>query len=139
MKLNLDPNWLLLSMKMWREVVEMTIPMRDDIKVHILTKKREHLTNFVQTGKAWRTVLTSCEPAETPEDCAAFVELMTSLDEFLLWAQTSLDQLEKLAIEEVIRDGIEDVMSDPQVWPTIELMLKSLEKKPGQGGKKKPK
>ena len=57
MNLDLDIQWLRTSMTLWRDVVEHKIPVRDDLKVHLMSHQADNLKNFIQIGQSWKTVL----------------------------------------------------------------------------------
>lgn len=47
MKLELDPDWLRTSMTMWRDAVDMKIPVHDNFKVHFIERRGSLLEGFV--------------------------------------------------------------------------------------------
>ncbi len=88
MKLELDPEWLRTSMNMWRDAVDMKIPIHDSFKVHFLEKRGNMLEGFVKTANSWMTVLRACK-AEG-EDQAALESLMAEVKAFKKWSEGGL-------------------------------------------------
>ena len=127
MNLNLDPQWLHTSMRLWREVVEHKIPVHDNLKVHLMTRQADNLKNFIQIGQSWKIVLGSCEPTSA-QDQLDFDTLITQVDEFVAWAKSSLKAIEDLGAHEVAVDQAQELLSDPQLGPAIRNMLQSIRK-----------
>jgi hypothetical protein len=134
MNLNLDAQWLRTSMDLWREVVEMKLPIRDDLKVHLMSRRASTLANFIEVGKAWKTVLGSCKPT-TPQDQVEYEVLMAEVDEFVAWAKSNLDDLKAMGEQEVLTDTAQDLLSDPMFGPAIRSMLNSIRKQNPDDGK----
>lgn len=77
-------------------------------------------------------MLRSCKP--TSEDAQAFQDLQCEVDAFIAWAKSGIDELEHLAMQEVITDGLEQLMQDPDVRKNIGKFLKNNPKRDGEGG-----
>ena len=135
MHLTLNPDWLRTSMKLWREVVEGKIPTHDKLKVHLITQHADNLQNFVNVGKAWLTVLKSCTPASIDEDKADFEMLLDEIKLFVKRAESSLDEMQMLGTQEVLIDGVQEMLADPEIGPSIRKMLDSLRKNTERGPK----
>jgi len=73
-KLDFDPGWAIVSLDMWRDTVDMKIPVHDDFKVHFMQQRMPILTNLKAVVGGWKSVLNKCKPAA--EDEAEFQELM---------------------------------------------------------------
>ncbi|MEB0113530.1 hypothetical protein RCH10_004580 [Variovorax sp. GrIS 2.14] len=41
MKLDLNPDWLIKNMNLWRQAADMQIPLRDDLKVHMMARRSD--------------------------------------------------------------------------------------------------
>lgn len=50
-----DPDFMLVSMEMWRKSHDMQIPISDEFKIHFMENRRRLLEGFVITGKPWRS------------------------------------------------------------------------------------
>ena len=112
-------------MMLWREVVELKIPVRDDLKVHLRSHRASNLANFIEVGKSWKTVLGSCKPTDV-QDQLEFDALVAEIDEFVAWATSNLDELKNLGQEEVLTDVAQDLLSDPEFGPAIRGLLDSI-------------
>jgi hypothetical protein len=133
MKLNLDTQWLRTSMELWREVVEMRVPVRDDLKVHLMSHRASNLANFIEVGKSWKTVLGSCTPTD-PQDQVEFEALITQIDAFVAWARLSLDELKVLGQEEAFTDTAQDLLSDHEFGSAIRDLLYAIRKQNPDNG-----
>ena len=55
----------------WREVVDLKIPARDDRKIHLMSHRASTLTIFIEVGKIWKAVLGPYTPTD-PQDQREF-------------------------------------------------------------------
>ena len=95
----------------------------------------EDVKNFVATASAWQTMLRSCKP--TSEDAQAFQDLQGEVDGFIAWAKGGLEELEHMALQEVITDGLDQLLQDPDIRKNIGKLLSNKPKKDGEGGSTK--
>ncbi len=135
MKLDFDADWIRTSMSLWRDVTDMKAKVHDDFLAHLMSRKKQNLTNFVATASAWQTLLRKCTPAS--EDAKVFQDLLSEVDGFIAWAQSGLDELQHLATQELIADGLDQLMQDPDIRKNIGNFLKNNPKKDGEGGSTK--
>lgn len=68
MKIELDPEFLRTSMDLWRQAVDMEIPIHDSLRMHFFSRRGELLAGFVKTAGQWSMVLNACKA--TGEDTA---------------------------------------------------------------------
>lgn len=122
MKLELDPEWLRTSMSMWRDAVDMKIPIHDSFKVHFLEKRGTLLEGFVKTATSWMTVLRACK-AEG-EDQAALESLMADVEAFKKWSEEGLSELSNLTIQESLKDNVQQIIPDPKLGRLVGRSLK---------------
>jgi primosomal protein N'' len=122
MKLELDPEWLRTSMTMWRDAVDLKIPIHDSFKVHFLEKRGTLLEGFVKTANSWMTVLRACK-AEG-EDQAALESLMAEVEAFKKWSEEGLSELANLAIQESLKDNVQPILQDPKLGRVVRKSLK---------------
>ena len=50
---SMDPSYILMCMKLWRDAVDMKIPVHDEFKVHFMTNRRSILEGYDKTATAW--------------------------------------------------------------------------------------
>lgn len=103
MKLDLDPDWLRTSMTMWRDAVDMRIPIHDNLKIHFLERRASLLDGFVKTGTSWLAVLRACK-AEG-RDLVELDALNADVEAFKKWADDGLKELHAMALEESKKDN----------------------------------
>jgi hypothetical protein len=98
MKIDLDPDDLRISMTMWRDTIDLKVPMLDKFKLQFMQERRTILTNFSKTSKAWLTVLRCCKA--DGNDQGALCELVAEVSAFKDWAESSIQQLDRLGIQD---------------------------------------
>lgn len=50
------------SMKLWRDSIDMKIPVADEFKIHFMQNRQPILEGFVKTGTTWLTMLRDMTP-----------------------------------------------------------------------------
>lgn len=108
MKVDLDEQMLLTSMELWRNVTDMKVPIADHLRVHLMANKATSLKNFIATATAWRTVLGSCTPVQ--DGAQQFAALMREVDAFIDWSKAGLVELQQLALQEAVTDGLDQLL-----------------------------
>ena len=71
MQIDLDPDALRSSMTMWRDSVDLKLPMLDEFKVHFMNRRQSILGNFVNTSNAWLMLLRSCKATDGGQNALA--------------------------------------------------------------------
>lgn len=130
MKLDIDPGYLRTCMHLWKESVDLKVPMKDEFKLHMMQQRESILTNFETTASAWLMAIRRAIPA--PEDKADFDSLVSEVEAFEAWAKAELKSINDIAMSEAIQAGIEDLMKDPKTAAAMRDLAKKL-KRPGGG------
>jgi hypothetical protein len=94
-----DPDYIFASMQLWRESIDLTIPMKDEFKIHMMRNRRPILENFVRAAGGWLSTL----KAMTPVDIGAehqLREVIGEVEDFNAWAESELSALDDLLAEE---------------------------------------
>ncbi|MCU1533485.1 MAG: hypothetical protein JWO49_3056 [Arthrobacter sp.] len=107
MNLELDPAWLRTSMTLWRDAVDMNIPIHDDFKVHFLQRRGVLLDGFTKTATAWSMLLNACK-AEG-DALAELVSLKADVEQFKQWAEDGTKALNTLALQETLTDHLQNL------------------------------
>lgn len=111
MKLDIDPAYILTCMRLWRDSVDLKIPMKDEFKLHMMQQRETILTGFESTASAWLMALRRAVPdADSKTD---FDNLISETEAFEAWAKSELKTLNDIAVAELVHAGIEDILSDP--------------------------
>jgi hypothetical protein len=92
----LNPEWLRVSMDLWRNGLDMKIPVADDIKIHFIQNRKRLLENFVKTAGIWESLL---REMQATDDAEALKHLRNEVQEFAGWAKSELAVLERLRNE----------------------------------------
>lgn len=85
----------------------MKVPIADHLRTHLMASKAQNFNNFIKTATAWRTVLKDCSPIDPASQELA--ELVREVDAFIGWSKAGLAELELLALQEVVTDGIDQL------------------------------
>lgn len=94
MKIDLDPEFLRTSMKLWRDAVDMKMPIHDDFKIHFMQNRAKLLDGFVNTAASWSIFLSACKQ-EAPE-LETLAQLKADVQAFKKWAEDGLAELRDL-------------------------------------------
>lgn len=133
MKLELDPAFLRTSMELWRDAVDMKIPVHDTFKVHFLERRGQLLQGFSRTGANWLMVLDACK-AEG-DDLAELAALKAQVKDFKQWADEGLEELRTLALRESLSDNIQQMLADPELGEAVRRLLGPPDSGPGTPGR----
>lgn len=102
MKLDLDPEKLKTSMDLWRQAVDMEIPLAHEVRIHFFAKRGQLLDSFVKMAGNWLMLLRCCKA--TGEDVIALDDLEEEIDRFKKWAEDGISELALLATDELAKD-----------------------------------
>lgn len=130
MKLDIDPSYLLTCMRLWRESIDLKIPMKDEFKLHMMQQRETILTNFESTASAWLMVLRRAAP--DPDSKADFNSLIHEIEAFEAWAKSELKAINDIAVSEAVQAGIEDLLKDPEAAAAMRELAKKIGR-PGAG------
>lgn len=108
-------------MTMWRDVVDMKIPVHDDFKVHFFEKRASLLAGFVKTGTAFMMVLRACK-AEG-QDSIELEALKAEVEAFKKWAEDGINDLNTMALQESMKDNIQQLLTDPDIGDAVRKLL----------------
>ena len=95
----LDADYMLASMTLRQESIDLKIPMKDEFKVHMMRNRRPILENYVRSAGSWLSAL----KAMTPVDIASEHEIRVVIGEvgdFNAWAESELSALDDLLAED---------------------------------------
>lgn len=131
MKLDFSPAWLQTAMSMWRDTVEMKIPVHDDFKVHFIEQRASLLAGFVKTATAFSMVLRAC--TAEGQDLVELEALKAEVEAFKKWAEDGIKDLNTMALQESMTDNIQQLLADPDIGDAVRKLLD-----PKNQGKGKP-
>jgi len=78
---------------LYRDGLDMKIPLADEFKVHFMTRRKPLLEGFVKLGEDWRLMFRCLSENGDPDGLAAARQVV---DGFLAWAEAELEQLKHL-------------------------------------------
>lgn len=102
MKVELNPEWLRVSMDLWRKSLDMEIPLADQLKIHLFARRGQILDGFSKTASSWLMVLRQCKA--TGPDLIDLDNLEEEITDFKKWADDGISSLVALATEESLVD-----------------------------------
>ncbi len=112
MQIDLDPDALRSSMTMWRDSVDLKLPMLDEFKVHFMNRRQSILGNFVNTSHAWLMLLRSCKATDGGQN--AFAGIVSEVKDFHDWAQAELQALQTLGSQASVTDQVQGFLKKPK-------------------------
>ena len=95
MQVDLQIEGIQETMSMWREALDMQIPLRDEFKIHFMVRRQAILKNFAQVAQAWNHMLGYM--TVLPEQQADFDHIKNDVTNFTTWANTELAKLKELS------------------------------------------
>ena len=123
MNLSIDPQNLRACMKLWREALTNTIPMATEFHIHFIQERPTILGNYEKTASAWLMVLRPATPADCDKE--AHAALIAEIEEFRRWIRDELAELERLAIQTALEDGMDELaLKHPDVLSHLTKYLK---------------
>lgn len=128
MKINLDSAVALTSMKLWREALELEIPMKDEFKLHFMQQRKPILNNYLQTAKAWSMLLNRAKPIDgAAEELTA---LLFEIKSFEQWAIKELEVIDHMGIAEEVDAGLDQLLADPSMKDVVDNLAKHFKNRP---------
>ena len=94
MKVDLDPEFLRTSMTLWRDAVDMKMPIHDDFKIHFMQNRAKLLDGFVNTATSWSLLLSACK--QEASEAESLEQLKADVQAFKKWAKDGLAELRDL-------------------------------------------
>ncbi len=122
MRVELNPDWIRMSMILWREATDMKMPMADEFKLHFMERRGLILDNFIRTSRAWSMVLSHCV-GQGDSDAAELLALCAEVEAFGSWAKAEHRALEMMGLKESIADNVDEMLADPELAPEIRKLL----------------
>lgn len=125
MRLDLDSDYILSCMRLWRETVDLQVPnMRDDIKMHMMVQRVRILSGFENVASAWLMALRRAVP--DADSKTEFDSLIQEILAFETWAKAELATISGMANLEAAQSGIEDLLSDPKAAAALRELVKKM-------------
>jgi hypothetical protein len=94
MKVEIDQAQVRDYMTLWREALDMKIPLKDEFKIHFMSRRQSILENYLATATAWGMLLGTT--TATGEDKLELSGLKQDVSNFKQWAKEEIDKLAAL-------------------------------------------
>lgn len=94
MQVEFNPDMLRTRMEIWKNVLDMQVPIRDDLKIHLMGQRQAILENYRTAGLYWTSLLSSMSPMLGHEE--DFALLWSEVTSFKKWAEDELIKLKEL-------------------------------------------
>jgi hypothetical protein len=128
MRLDIDPSYLRTCMRLWRDSVDLKIPMADEFKVHFMQERGTILSGFEKTASAWLMALRRAVPdGDSQSD---FEALISEIEAFEVWAKAELQTISDMAMVEDVKSSIEDLLDDPKAAAALRDLAKRIQRPP---------
>lgn len=95
MHLNLDIERIKTMIELWKDGVDLRVPMADEFKLHFISQRMVILNNFELTSSAWLMMIGAMSSPDHPETVIAIRDLVK---DFNVWATNEIATL-KTALE----------------------------------------
>lgn len=120
----MDPETIVSMITLWRDAVDLRMPIARDLQPHFLERRKHMLYNFEMQAKAWRQLLQGCSAEGS--NVAGLDQLRRHVDDFWEWAEEGLMELARVAIE------LSESTRDPQFLtdPLLEAHIRKARKGP---------
>lgn len=115
MLLELNAESIRSSMGLWRESVDLKIPMADEFKTHFMARRAPILDNFVRTSGAWLMLLRDCKPSS--ESQLEYDNLVADVSSFHEWAKVQLQELQNMADQAKVMQQVDKFLHPPKGKP----------------------
>lgn len=89
-------------MNLWKQAVDLKIPLAHDVRIHFFAKRGQLLDGFVKIAGNWLMLLRCCKA--TGEDVVALDNLEEEIENFKKWAEDGISELARLATDELEKD-----------------------------------
>lgn len=97
MKVDLDPQSIRNSIKLWRDAVELKLPMSPEARSQLILMRAKVLDRCSQGAISWSALLSAC--TAEGEDAVQLQRLKEEVEDFRVWAHENLKMLAELARE----------------------------------------
>jgi hypothetical protein len=91
-----DPDFILASIKLWCESIDLKIGMKDEFKIHFMENRRSILESYERAAGTWLSLLNAMQPADLTAE-ADLASLRAEVENFAAWADSELNALDNLA------------------------------------------
>ena len=95
MQVEFNPDMLRTHLELWKNMLDMRVPVRDEFKIHFMEQRHVILENYRSAAISWSTMLSSMAPMPGHEE--DFVLLWSEVKCFKKWAEDELTKLKELA------------------------------------------
>lgn len=87
MNLILDRERITVMLKLWRDGVDLRMPMADEFKLHFISQRKSILQNFEQVSSAWLLFMGAMSSQDNLDE---FNEMRAEIKQFNEWAKQEI-------------------------------------------------
>lgn len=95
MNVIIDRERITVMLKLWRDGVDLRIPMADEFKLHFISQRKVILQNFEHVASAWLLFMGAMSNPDHPDEIN---ELRSEIKQFSDWVTEELHTLENLKL-----------------------------------------
>jgi hypothetical protein len=93
MNVLIDRERITVMLKLWRDGVDLRIPMADEFKLHFISQRKVILQNFEQVTSAWLLFIGAMSTPDHPDEMN---ELRSEIKQFNEWTKEEMKTLENI-------------------------------------------
>lgn len=129
-RLEFDGDHLRVMMRLWRDSLDLKIPVHDEFKIHFMQNRGTILKNYESTAGAWLLALRPCRAHI--EDAAKLTQLISDVAAFKQWAHDELEAIERMAVQ----TELENITGTPEEMDLLRRLAQGIRKSHGDDGSK---
>lgn len=115
-------------MQLWRDALDLQMPMHDEFKLHFIEQRPIILKRYVETASAWQMMLNHM--VASAEEQEALAAVVADVKTFHSWAQSELSKIEEMAGRASIEATLDAALLDPEVGPAIRELARRIRPMP---------
>lgn len=128
MNVEFDPALIRTCMQLWRDALDLQMPMHDEFKLHFIEQRPIILKRYVETASAWQMMLNHM--VGSAEEQEALAAVVADVKAFHSWAQSELSKIEEMAVQASIEATLDAALLDPEVGPAIRELARRIRPMP---------
>ena len=133
MQLDIDLDHMSACLRRWRDATDLHLPMKDELKWHLMEQRPAILKNHERTAAAWLMALRSAVPAA--EDAEVFKEFMEALEDFQNWAAAERKELDTITLRGGTGQGVGQIIANaPELAARLSELGTRIRKGSGDAG-----
>lgn len=128
MNVEFDPTHIRTCMQLWRDALDLQMPMHDEFKLHFMEQRPVILQRYLATSSAWQMMLYHMTTSAGEQD--ALTDVVAEVKAFHTWAQAELTKIEEMAGQASFEASMDAALLDPEIGPAIRELARRMRPMP---------